>query len=183
MRTTTTILILVTAFIAVFLQASLAWVRGWVGAQIDLLPALMVFTALQVGLRGVVLLAIAGGVWLDSLSANPLGVSVLPLFAIGIIICRKRELILRDLLFARVVLGAIAGLAAPTMTLLILFSMGLAPLTGWGTVWQLLVMTVAGGILTPLCFRYFRFLERAFFHPPVKELGFRTDREIRRGRF
>ena len=33
-----------------------------------------------------------GGLWFDSLSANPLGVTVLPLFAIGLAIHLKREL-------------------------------------------------------------------------------------------
>ena len=44
-----------------------------------------------------------GGLWFDSLSANPLGVSVLPLFLVGLAIHLNRELILRDQAFAQVV--------------------------------------------------------------------------------
>ena len=183
MKNTTPILLFVTAFIAVFLQALFSGVRGWVGAQIDPMPALMVFAALQTRLRTVILLAVCGGLWLDSLSANPLGVSVLPLFGVGFVIYLQRELILRDLTFAQFALGLSASLAVPILKLLLLFSMGLSPLVGWGTVWQLLVMSAAGGVLAPLFFRYFQMLRQAFFHPPVKELGFRPDREIRRGKF
>ena len=51
----------------------------WLGAQIDLLPALMVYAALNAGLPTVALLAVFGGLWFDTLSANPLGISILPL--------------------------------------------------------------------------------------------------------
>ncbi len=40
--------------------------------------------------------AVAGGLWFDSLSANPLGVSVLPLFAVGLCVHLAREFVLRD---------------------------------------------------------------------------------------
>ena len=49
----------------------------------------------------------------DSLSANPLGVSVLPLFLVGFLIYRQRELILRDQPFAQFVLGLGASAAVP----------------------------------------------------------------------
>ncbi|MDR3377236.1 MAG: hypothetical protein P4M10_01010, partial [Verrucomicrobiae bacterium] len=67
------------AFVAVFCEAALPAPRHWLGAAIDLLPALMVYTALNASLATVCLLAVLGGVWFDSLSANPLGVSILPL--------------------------------------------------------------------------------------------------------
>ena len=64
-----------------------------------------------------------GGLWFDSLSANPLGVSVLPLFVVGLAIHVKRELIVRDQTFAQVVLGAAApALAVPLLTLLLLLT-------------------------------------------------------------
>ena len=53
------------------------------GTQINLLPALIVVAAFYGGGRAVALLSICGGLWFDSLSANPLGVSILPLFVVG----------------------------------------------------------------------------------------------------
>jgi len=65
------------------LEAAFGGVRHLLGAQIDLLPPLMVYAGLCTGLTTVTLLALCGGLWFDSLSANPLGVTVFPLFAIA----------------------------------------------------------------------------------------------------
>ena len=92
-----TLFILVTAFLAVFWEAAFNGVRYLIGAQIDLLPALMVYAGLCAGITTVALLAVLGGLWFDSLSANPLGASVLPLFVIGLLIHVKRDLILREI--------------------------------------------------------------------------------------
>lgn len=183
MKTINTILLLLTAFIAVFLQAMFAGVRDIIGTQVNLLPALIVYAALHGGLRAVALLSVCGGLWFDSLSANPFGVSILPLFAIGYLVHQKNELILRDLVFAQFILGLAASFFVPLATLLLLFSMGQSPLVGWGTLWQMLVMGLLGGALTPACFRLFRVIRHTFFHPPATQLSFRPDREIRRGRF
>jgi rod shape-determining protein MreD len=182
MKTINTFLLLATAFLAVFLQAAFAGVREIIGAQVNLLPALIVCAALHGGLRAVTLLAVCGGLWFDSLSANTLGVSVLPLFAIGFVIYQKRELILRDLVFAQFVLGLAASFAAPLLTLLLMFSMGETPLVGWGTIWQFIVMGLLGGALTPVSFRFFESVRRAFFYAPLTQTSFRSDRQIRRGR-
>ena len=178
-----TILVLGTAFLAVFWEAAFGGVRHLLGAQIDLLPPLMVYASLCTGITTVTLLALAGGLWFDSLSANPLGVTVLPLFAIGLAIHLKRELILRDQTFAQLVLGLGASAAAPVLTLLLLLTMGRAPLLGWGTLWQLAVLTVGGATATPICFELFGWLQRTLVHRGATETSFRPDREIRRGRY
>src|SRR5882762_5367650 len=144
------VLVLVAAFLAVFWEAAFGGFRHLLGAQIDLLPPLIVYASLCTGMVTVGLVSFIGGLWFDSLSANPLGVSVLPLFIIGLVIYSNRELILRDQTFAHVVLGLGASAAAPVMTLLLLLTTGRAPLFGWGTLWQLFVMTVGGAIATPV---------------------------------
>src|SRR2546427_12179292 len=73
-----TIAILLVAFLPVFLESYFRGLRNLVGAQIDLLPALMVYAGLNAGISTVALLATLGGLWFDSLSANPLGITVLP---------------------------------------------------------------------------------------------------------
>jgi hypothetical protein len=177
-----TAFVLGAAFLAVFWEAAFSGVRHLVGAQVDLLPPLMVYAALSTGLTTVTLLALCGGLWFDSLSANPLGVTVLPLFAIGLAIYLKRDLILRDETFARLVLGLGASAAAPLLTLLLLLSLRQVPLLGWGTLWQLIVMSVGGAIATPICFELFGWLQRTLVHHHAVESSFRADREIRRGR-
>ena len=177
-----TAFVLGAAFLAVFWEAAFSGVRHLLGAQIDLLPPLMVYAGLCTGLTTVTLLALLGGLWFDSLSANPLGVTVLPLFAIGLAIHLKRELILRDQTFAQLVLGLGASAAAPVLTLLVLLTLGHAPLLGWGTLWQLIVLTIGGAIATPICFELFGWLQRTLVHHRAAETSFRPDREIRRGR-
>jgi cell shape-determining protein MreD len=177
-----TVLVLGAAFLAVFWEAAFGGVRHAFGAQIDLLPPLMVYASLCTGITTVTLLAACGGLWFDSLSANPLGVTVLPLFAIGITIHLCRDLILRDQTFAQLVLGLGASAAAPLMTLLLLLTLGHTPLLGWGTLWQLVVLSVGGAIATPLCFELLGWLLRSLVHHGDTQSSFRPDREIRRGR-
>lgn len=174
-----TFLILFTAFVAVFAQSAFS---GLFGAQIDLLPALMVYATLTSGLPTVAALALCGGLWFDSLSANPLGISVLPLAGIGCVLSLRRDLLLRDQMFAQFVLGLLASFAAPTTTLLFMLTVGINPLIGWGTFWQLTVMTLVGGAATPLFFRLFGALTNVFQYREVTSTSFRPDREIRRGR-
>jgi rod shape-determining protein MreD len=177
-----TILLLLASFLAVYAQAAYPVARHLFGAQVDLLPALMVYAALNTNLNSVVLLALVGGLLFDSLSANPLGVSILPLFAVGCLIWLRRELILRDQVFAQLVLGAAASAIAPLLTVLLLLTAGQTPLLGWGSLWQWLVMSVGGCLATPLCFALFGWFNRTLGYQPVPESSFRPDREMRRGR-
>ncbi len=177
-----TAFILGAAFLAVFGQAAFGSARFLAGAQVDLLPPLMVYAALSSGLTTVTLLAVCAGLWFDSLSANPLGVTVLPLFAVGWVIFLKRELILRDQPFAQAVPGAAASVVAPALTLLLLPTMGSHPLFGWGTLWQLVVLCAGGALAAPVWFELFGWLQYALVHRGATESSFRPDREIRRGR-
>lgn len=170
------------AFVAVFWEAAFGGVRHLVGAQIDLLPPLMVYAGLCMGVTTVTLLAVCAGLWFDSLSANPLGVTVLPLFVIGLTIHLKRELILRDETFAQLVLGLGASAVAPVLTVLLLLTMGCNPLLGWGTLWQFVVLCLGGAIATPIWFELFGWLQRTLAYRGAHEGSFRSDREIRRGR-
>lgn len=177
-----TVFVLAIAFLAVFWEAAFSGLRHFIGAQIDLLPALMVYAGLCTGVTTLTLLAVLGGLWFDSLSANPLGVSVLPLFIVGLVIHVKRDFILRDQTFAQAVLGAAASAVAQVLTLLLLLTTRHTPLFGWGTLWQLVVITAGGAIATPFCFELFDWLDRTFVHQRAGQSSFRSDREIRRGK-
>lgn len=176
------ILVLLAAFLAVFWEAAFGGIRNLLGAQVDLLPALVVYAALASGLTTMTLVAALGGLWLDTLSANPLGVSILPVFVVGLAIHSRRDLILRDQPFAQFVLGLCASAIVPTLTLLLLLTLGHTPLLGWGSLWQWFVMSVGGAVATPIFFQFFRWCDRAFNYRRATETSFRPDREIRRGR-
>ena len=155
------LLVLLVAFLAVFLEAAFDGFRNVLGAQIDLLPALMVYASLSSGLGTIMALAICGGMWFDTISANPLGTTMLPLFLAGYAIHLRRELILRDQVFAQLVLGLIASAVVPALELLLLSITRQAPALGFVWVWQWLVMSVGGALLTPVCFRLFDGLNHA----------------------
>lgn len=176
------ILILLAAFLAVFWESAFPGTSRWLKTQVDLLPALMVFASLRSSLALVGALAVGGGLFFDSLSANPLGVTILPLFIVGFAIYWRRDLILRDQPYAQFILGAAASAATPALTVLLLLTGGATPLLGWGSLWQWLVMTTAGAVATPIVFYIFDWCERAFGYQRVTETSFRPDREIRRGR-
>ena len=176
------LLILAAAFLAVFGEAAFPLPHHWLGAQVDLLPVLMVYAALNTDIVTVSSLAVLGGLWFDALSANPLGLSIAPLFAIGFVIYLQRELILRELPFAQFVLGAVASAVAPALTVLLLLTGGQDPLLGWGSLWQWLVMTAGGALATPVIFEFFNWCQRALGYQPRTETSFRPDREIRRSR-
>jgi len=176
------ILVLLVAFIAVFFEATSNTPRHLLGAQIDLLPALMVYASLSSGLFTITALAIFGGLCFDSLSANPLGITILPLFVIGYLIYLRRGLILREQLFAQLVLGLVASAVVPGLILLLLSITRQMPALGFEFVWQWLVMAVGGAVLTPVCFRLFDGLNHALAYRPAVETSFRLDRQIKRGR-
>jgi len=175
-------MVLFLALTFVFIQAAFQWPRRWLGAQVDLLPALMVFTALRLGIGPVVALAFVGGLSLDALSMNPLGVTPLPLCLIGLAIHLKRDQILREEAVAHVLLGLAAGAVAPLATLVMILTAGASPLLGVGFVWDLVVLTVGSGIAAPLIFKLMNLLEHSLTYKSHSQPSFRLDREIRRGR-
>jgi rod shape-determining protein MreD len=181
MNALNTTLILAAAFLTVFGEAAFPVLRHWFSVQVDLLPVLMVYAALSTDIMTISLLAIFGGLWFDALSANPTGVSILPLFAVGFVIYLRRELILRESPFAQFVLGAIASAVTPVLSVLLLLTGGQEPLLGWGSIWQWLIMTAGGACATPVVFQFFTWSQHAFGYQPRVETSFRPDRVIKRG--
>lgn len=176
------ILVLLAAFLAVFWEAAFNGLRHLLGAQIDLLPALIIYAALSTNLVTLTLTAVLGGLFFDALSANPLGVTILPLFTVGMLIYSQRELILREQLFAQFVLGLAASAIVPALTVLLLLTKGQTPLLGWGSLWQWTVLSVGGAVATPVLFQLFDLFDRTLNYRRATESSFRPDREIRRGR-
>ena len=175
-------LLLLATYLAVYFECHVTWLRDLIGVQIDALPAIVVYASLTSNLATVSLLSFCGGLWFDSLSQNPLGVTVFPLLATGMALLWFRDLILRDQPYARQVLGFGASVAVPTLSLLLMLSLGANPLLGWATIWTLLILGAAGAVLTPLMFAVFERLRQLFEFQPLERTSFREDREIKRGR-
>jgi rod shape-determining protein MreD len=181
MNSLNAVILIVVTYLTVFVSASFEF-AALTGTRIDLLPPLIVYCGLSFGPGMLALEAVLAGLWFDTLSANPLGISILPLFLAGYVVQWNRELILRDQTYAQFVLGALASFAVPLLTLLMLLAAGRNPLFGWSSVWQWLVMALAGGVFAPVCFAVLDRLKLAFNYQPAIEPSFRADREIKRGR-
>jgi rod shape-determining protein MreD len=177
-----TLLLLILAFLGVFAEAVCDLPRRWLGAQLNLLPPLVVCAALRLDVLGVSLLCAWGGVLTDSLSGNPLGVSVLPLIWVGLVIRDWRDVLLGRSTFAQGVLGGLATVASTLVTLALLFTLGERPLLAWDSLWQLLAVSAGGVLLTPVACLILDQAERLFAYRPVAPPSFRPDREIKRGR-
>lgn len=177
-----TIAILVVAYLAIYAQATVNEFRHLLGVQIDLLPSLVVYAALSSGVTTFTIVALCGGLWIDSLSANPLGISLLPLFLVGLVIHQFSDLILRDQPFAQFILGLCATAAVPIITLVLLMNTQVQPLLSWFSLWQWIAMSVMGGAVTPLWFFVFDHIAETFNYRPWGETSFRPDRQIKRGR-
>jgi hypothetical protein len=157
----------VVALLSLYVEAALAGPRALLGAQIAVLPALVVFAALRASFPAMLGLVVLGALWRDTLSADPLGLSLVPLAWAGAAVHFNRHLIVSDQFYARFMVGALAGAAVPLLMLLELYTSGREPLAGWFFAWQLAVMTVGSGLLVPLYFLLFDWLEHAFIHPAV----------------
>jgi len=177
-----TFAVLLVTYLVVFFQATFNELRHFAGVQVDLLPSLVVYTALNGSLLALCLVAGLGGLWIDALSANPLGVTLLPLFVAGLLIHRSREFILRDQPYAQMMLGLSASAAVPVITLIILLNLDAHPLVGWFSLWQWIVVSAVGACATPAWFAFFDWIERVLNYRPVPEGGYRPDREVKRGR-
>lgn len=178
-----TFILIIVAFLTVYLESAFSPLRDWVGVQPDLLPSLMVYIGLTSTLSNLAAVAIAAGLWYDSLSANPLGVTMLPLFLIGFVLRNYQGLILRNQHYAQWILGGIASGVAPVLTLVLLWMHGRQPLVSWFSIWQWTVMIVVGAAATPLWFLGLDRLTRALNYGAVDETSFRADRQIKRGRY
>lgn len=174
--------VLVVAYLAVFLQSRLMFPRHWLGAQVDLLPALLVYTGLSCTLPAVVTVAVLGGIWFDALASNPLGLSMIPLASAGLICHAYRSILLREDLGTQLSLGFAASAGVPLATLGLLIVSGTDPLYGGWFVWRWLVSAALGAVFTPLFFQLFAGLDRALNYTAETTSSFRPDRQIDRGR-
>ena len=175
-------LLLLVAYLAVYLECRVTFLRDLIGVQLDILPAIVVYASLTSNLATVTLLAFGGGLWFDTLSLNPAGVTVFPLLVTGMVLLWFRDLILRDQPYARHLLGFGASIAVPALSLLLMLSLGAQPLIGLGTLWTLLVLGTTGALATPIMFTVFDRVRLLFEFQPLEVPAYRDDREIKRGR-
>lgn len=196
-------LLLLTTVLVAFVQA-VAWApRDWMGVQPDVLPALVVYAALHTRLAMTVATALLAGFGWDALSSGPFGLTVIPLISVGVMLHRRREILLRDSGWALAALGGAVTVVVHVMwgvLLLLLWplvmdpprgpvywpewqmGLALAPRWDWVWLWHLGWVGLFGAMATPFFHRWFRWVEGAFMYAEVPVVRYRGDREIKRGR-
>ena len=176
----------VIAWIGVFAQSQVSWFRDLTGVQLEVGPSIMVYAGLVGNVWCLAGLSVLMGLGLDSLSMNPLGVSVLPLFVVGWLVNANRELLLRNESYAQLVLGIAATALASLMTLsMLVFVLGHkldSPQVNWITLWQWSLSSVVGGLISPILFYCGEAAKKIFMYESAPENRFRGDREIKRWR-
>lgn len=195
--------LLLAAWLVAFGQSWFTAGRGILLAQPDLLPALVVYSALYAGLPTTAAVAVLGGLGSDALSSGPFGLGVVPLVVLGAVLHWRREVILRDSVWAQAALGGAATFGVTVASLGLLFVLW-PVLSGWpaetpywperrsglhalpepglGLIWQWLAVSAVGALATPVLFRVFRGLDRMLSYQPAPLPPARGTREIRRGR-
>lgn len=169
------------AYLVAYGQASWRFPHSVLGAQPDLLPGMLVYSALSHPPGVVIGMAVVLGLLGDGLSLNPIGTSSMVFLLISFGLLRHRELLLKDQLAAQVVFGTAASALSPLMALWILWVSGREPLVGWHTVWQTGIVAAVGGVVTPIWFWLLGSLEQSLRWEEVGEYSPRGDRQIDRG--
>ena len=180
-RSTFTCMILV-AMASVYLEARWSIIEGRWRAQVDLLPVFAAYAALHGGRRVMVGVALVSGTWLDLLSANPLGTSLLSLTLTSFILHGAHEMILKGQLAAQSFICFSAGALNTFMSVLFLWGSGMEPLIGWGTPWQIMVNALVCGLVGPFLFIILNQLDRWVSYEPMAKPWHRTVVEVKRNR-
>lgn len=174
--------ILLVAYLVVFAESRISFLRVALGTQIDLLPPLLAYAGLTASLPTIAIVSIAAGFWFDSLSANPFGISIVPLALAGFAIHSFRGILVRRDLSIQYLAGLGAATGVPLATLTLLALAGETPLSGGWFAWRWLAGASLSAAFTPLFFALFERGQRLFSYQPEPSVAFRPDREIDRGR-
>ena len=178
----TLLVFLITGYVIIFAQGKFTFFRDFFGAQPDLLPGMIVYAAMAFKLETVMVCVCIFGLLFDSFSLNPLGTTVVTLGVIGFAASRYRELLLSEQFTTHWVLGLIASGVAPIISYAVVRLSDLTPLVAAGSALQWAIMTAGGGIVTPLWFKVFNWLDIALRYKEIPESTVRPDRQIARGR-
>jgi hypothetical protein len=166
MKTFLTFTILLTALIVIFFETACQIPRNFTGAQIDPLPALMIVTALRAPILSITALAIMGSLWQSSLSSDPLGICMLPLFMLGMLVRLNSKSIAHHHIGSQFALGAIAGALVPTLSLCLLLLSGHQPMIELYSLWQLAVGIIGNGLFALGFFPWLQWLNHTMEEQP-----------------
>lgn len=180
MKPSKLIMLLVASYLLGFLETR--WPGRWFGVQLNLLPCLVVYGALQADLLIAILVPLLAGLTHDLLSANPIGLSAVIYLLVSYAVFNQREKLVYADISTQSLLGTAAALVSTLAGLFMLMASGHEPIAGLGFLWVLTVICATSALFMPLFFAGMTQLDQAFSYPEINPGSYRTDREIKRGR-
>ena len=175
-------LLFLVTWLAIFAQSQFTGFRDTFAIPFSIVPALLAYTARTHGLGITTCLALLSGLWIDSLSISPIGVSSASLFLIAFGLQFRRHLILREQTYAQFWIGFAAGFLAHFLILVLLSVGPIEPVISWFSLWKISLLGFLNALVCPLAFVLFDTLSKTFDYHPIASLNFRADRETVRGR-
>ena len=180
------IVVLCIIFIGIFLATVINTPREWLGAQFEITPLIVAYVALRGSAGEAAFAAAFGGLFLDSLSMNPLGISILPLFLIAVVLQSSKEIMVVNSTYTQFIVGLCAGAASPVLTMFMMLLVdGPEPMLGWVTLWHLTRLSLPCGLLSPILFKTMDRLDGMLTYPSypqISESMVSGNRQIKRGK-
>ncbi len=170
------------AMVVTYVQSHWSVMEGMWRAQINLLPVFAAYAALHGGLAPIIGVALIAGCWLDVLSANPLGTSLISLFLMALILHRVHEVLLRGQLAAQFFVSLAAGALGPIISCFLLWATSMQPLVGWGTLWHIVVNAIICGVAGPFIFLILNQMDSWVSYEPVAQPWNSSVVEVKRGK-
>ncbi|MGC8886614.1 MAG: hypothetical protein ACP5MG_05595 [Verrucomicrobiia bacterium] len=178
-----TIFLVIISYLAIALEATvLASIRGWLGLNVDLLPAIIACSGLLSPIETVLSVSLIVGLMFDSISATPLGVTAISLAIPGLLIHLGQNLFIKNNWQTQFLSGLFAGAFQPLISLFLLLTMGHKPIFSIDSILFISISAVICGFFSPVVFRLLNWMDRTFNYTQVGTSSFRPDREIKRGR-
>jgi len=162
---------------------SRAWVvEGYWHSQVDLLPIWVAYAA--VFRRPYVLgFCLVAGIWVDLLSANPLGTSWVSWLLTILCLQRVQGVLLRGHWIGEAMLCALASAMSLVFGAALLWMGRHHPMLGWPFAWQALFNASVCALGGPMAFILLRALDRLLLAHPLPSPGYHSVVEVKRGRF
>jgi len=183
MKAFLTLTILLVALITTYAASVWNLPKQTLGTQLDPLPALMLVVALRAPIATIALLAIFASLTQSALSSNPLGLSLLPLYALGFTVHINSHNLSHYRTGSRFALGAAAGAIIPLMSLALLFLINKEPLIGWFSLWQWAAGILSSGLMALIFSPLIGWLDKSVEEQPLAAPFDTTTRIIRHHRF
>lgn len=167
MRGFLTLSILTTTLISTYILTTWSLPQRTFGFQLDPLPALVIVVALRCPISTVAILSIFGSLTQSALSTSSIGATIVPLYALGLIVHMNSQHIAFSNLGTRFILGASAGAFVSITSLCILLLSNQQPLFGWFSFWQWIATAGMSGLLALAFFPIVNWLNRSVEEQPL----------------